>query len=616
MTLKKKMAIAAIAVLYLQYGFAQVRNWIELEKEIYKILNDHHVPGAQVALISKDSPIWTGAFGQANVKKNVPVTENTLFTIGSISKTFLAAAAMIAHEQGKLNIDDPLEKLVPSFGYKNKWDGPVRLIHLLEHTSGFDEAHFNLFPQVNSSTTFSEVLNKSMKSMETRWEPGKYFEYNTLGYITAAYVLEENVETSFEQFITKNLLLPLEMNGATYHPRDSTTFNFSKGYTGNNMEEVPFPDIPQWPAGALTTNIGALTNFIRMMLNDGRFKEKQILSPDAVRQMETPETSLQAKAGVTFGYGKGIWTKNENGHLYYGHSGRYGGFLSEFGYSREHNSGYIILINSVSGGKAIKEIKAFLLSSNDQPPHDQVNQFSEIEPSQLKDVSGCYQPITSVPQLGKIGYFVYRLIDMPIIGKENGHWYQSNMLGDKQVRLHVRDFLFKDSTDPIASAAFVDVEGNGWQWLAKDGAYRRIPMWWGYLQFYTAVICLLLIAIGFLSLLVWIPSRLIRKKRESIGLQLFTFLALGSFFGMIGSIALFYDPTRMYSLGAIFFFVFGWLFFIISFLSLAQIMLVSFKKREINSWVKYHVLVTSLACCITASYLFYWDIIGLMLWDY
>jgi len=598
------------------YVCAQNSENVEIESRISNILEEYYVPGAAVALISKDSLIWVETFGLADVANKIPVTDSTLFATGSISKTFVSSAAMIAHEKGLLSINAPLEKLVPSLEHYNQWKrtNPVRLIHLLEHTSGFDESHFHLYPRANSSTPFNEVMKMSKTSLNTRWKPGRYFEYNNLGYTASAYVVEEHVDGSFENFVEKNLLLPLEMENATYHPKDNSTPNFSKGYEGNTFTEVPLPDMPYWPAGYLTTSIMGMAKFTRMFLNNGMFNNKQILSPASVKRMETPETSINAVAGIQYGYGKGLWGKN--GYHFYGHTGIAGGFLSEFGYSRELDLGYVVLINSIEGTKAIKGIKKSLLSfagvskkvehanSSTDPIHD------------LSYISGGYQPITSMPQLGKIGYFIYRLIDIPIIKEENGQLFQSTVFGDRQALLHVQDFLFKNPGEPMATSAFVKDSRENWQWQTDEASYRQIPTWWAYAQFYLAAACLLFMIIGFISLLIWISIRLIRKKRKNIQLQILPFLAICSLLGMITSIVLFYDPEKMYSLGAILFLIFGWSFFILSFLGLIKIAITIYQKIEINAWIKYHSLFITLACCVSASYLLYWRIIGLMLWNY
>lgn len=597
---------------------AQQHRMADLESEILRILDDHNIPGASVALVTKDSIIWSASLGLADIENNIPVTEQTLFSIGSISKTFLSATAMIAEEQELLNINDPINKLVPSLRFSNQWEklSPVRLIHLLEHTSGFDEAHFNLFPVANSSTPFEEVMKISEQSLETRWKPGKYFEYNTLGYIVAAYILEENIGESFSSFASKQILLPLGMDNATYHPNDSTTPHFSKGYAGDANIEVPFPDIPQWPAGTLTTKVDGMANFIRMLLNNGQFEGKQILTESSVKRMETPESSIRAGAGIPYGYGKGIQGTFEKGNLFYGHSGRAGGFLSEFGYSRNLNLGYIILINNVDGGKAIKAIKSVLLSSIYRPEIEPEKEISEIDITLQNEILGFYQPITSVPQLGEIAYFIYRLIDMPIIEEKDGRLYQSSILGDKLELLQAGNLLFRNAGEPMASSAFAqDVEGN-WLWLTNDASYKQISTWFGYTQFYMALICILIIAMGFISLIVWIPLRWLRRKRENIQLQLFPLLSISSLVGMIASILLFYNPEKMYSLGAVLFLIFGWLFFILSFLGLVKLLVNVSKNIKVNTWLKYHALIITIACCISSLYLLYWDIIGLMLWDY
>ena len=82
--------------------FSQHSKEIELRSHISKILSDHHIPGAGIALVAKDSIIWTGVLGKSDVSNNTPVTENTLFAIGSIAKTFLSTAAMIAQKQGAI----------------------------------------------------------------------------------------------------------------------------------------------------------------------------------------------------------------------------------------------------------------------------------------------------------------------------------------------------------------------------------------------------------------------------------------------------------------------------------------------------------------------------------
>lgn len=280
-------------ILGLCFGFnaeGQPKREPNLDARIATILQEHNVPGAGVALVTKDSALWLGTLGLADRQKNKAVNETTLFGVGSIAKTFLAAAMMVAQEQKLVALDDPIQKIIPSLKFTNRWTAahPVRLVHLLEHTSGFDEAHFDLFAKANATTPFGEVMRHSRSALDTRWPPGQYYAYNNFGAMVAAHCLEAAVNRPFETYMQENLLLPLSMERAIYHPSDGTKPYLAKGYAGADATEEPFPDLPQWPAGSLVTSITDMAGFVQMFLNEGKHKGRQILTPLFIKKMETP----------------------------------------------------------------------------------------------------------------------------------------------------------------------------------------------------------------------------------------------------------------------------------------------------------------------------------------
>lgn len=603
------VATAVIFLLY-QNAYSQDTAAVNSGPQIQKILDEHKVPGAAVALISKKSLIWMETFGKADIKSNRPVTKNTLFGIGSISKTFLSIAAMVAQEKGFLDIHDPIKQAIPSLPISNEWSStdPVRLVHLLEHTSGFDEAHFNLFAQANASTPFPEVMNLSQEALTSRWKSGTYYAYNNLGAGLAAYVIEEQVDQPFEDFVTQHILLPLNMERATYHPKRT---DIAVGYAGTDYTAEPFPSLPQWPAGSLVTSIEDMSDLVRMFLNDGTFEGKQILAPSSISKMETPESSIRAEKGIRYSYGKGLRGKFKNERLFYGHDGSYGGFLSEFGYSRELGLGYVILINNRDGNKAIKAIKQELLKDFIPEQEPDSLPVSEANIGQLRSIPGCYQPISSTAE---ITHLAMRLIDLQCVVEEDGELYQKSIIGNRQPLIHVRDKQFRRLGEPIATSVFVKMQDGKVHWL-DETAYQQIPAWWAYVQFYIAAACLFIIVLAFITLLFLIPIRIF-KKRNNLLLQLLPFMAICCLIGMIISIVTLYDPAKLYSSGAVLFFVFGWLFLLFSFAGFLQLCRTLYQKIKLNSWIKYHTLFTSLACCAVATYLLYWGIIGLTLWNY
>ena len=593
---------------------AQQTNVQSLDSTIQHIFDAHQVPGAMVAVLTKDSIILEQYIGLADVNLQQPVTDSSIFALGSVSKTFLAAAAMIAYERGELDIHAPIKELAPNLTFENNWAGtsPVRFIHLLEHTSGFDEAHFNLTALANSNTPFEEVMKHAEKSLITRWKPGDHYEYSTLGYIVAAYILEEALGQSFEAFMQRTLLNPMQMNRATYRP--SSAKHFAKGHESIDSE-VPFPDIPQWPAGNLSTTLRSMIHFTSMLLNNGLFNGQQVINSSTLQIMETPESSLLAQGKVSLGYGKGLTITSERGHKLYSHSGRIGGFLSDFGYTRQGNLGYVILTNSVNSQQAIKKIKAAIFSKYLQHETN-TDRSGNTLPDWTKNVTGCYQPITSIPQLGKKGYFIYRLIDMPVINETDGQLFISGMLGGDEPLIHVSDSLFRRTHQSLASSRFTQDDEGDILWLDSEASYKKIPLWWGYTQFYLALISLASIIVAFLLLLVWIPIRLLRRNMHHIHLQLIPFLAICAFLIMIISFILAFDPEKLYSAGAILFFIFGLVFIALSYLGLAKSISAIYKKVKVSRWVLFQSLFISMACCLVSTYLLSWEIIGLTLWDY
>jgi len=113
----------------------------ELQAAIEAILKDTRTPGAAIAIVSRNQAEWVAGIGKADVAANQPVTTNTLFRLGSISKSFAAVAALQLQEAGRLKLSDTVKQWVPDVAFVNPWEAthPLRLVHLLEQTTGFDD---------------------------------------------------------------------------------------------------------------------------------------------------------------------------------------------------------------------------------------------------------------------------------------------------------------------------------------------------------------------------------------------------------------------------------------------------------------------------------------------
>jgi len=134
----------------------------ELRQQIDKILKDTHTNGVSVAIVHKDGPEWVTGLGMADLASNRPATADTLFRIGSTSKAFASLSILLLADQGKLSLEDPVHKLAPDVWFENRWEStdPVRVVNLLEHTTGWDDLRLREYAkQVPDSMSVREGLD-------------------------------------------------------------------------------------------------------------------------------------------------------------------------------------------------------------------------------------------------------------------------------------------------------------------------------------------------------------------------------------------------------------------------------------------------------------------------
>ena len=177
------------AVLILGPAFAAqpivpARTHAELTARLEKILKENKVPGLSLALAEKDGSLWTVGLGKADVAAGTPATADTLFRVGSISKLFAGLSALKLVEEGRLSLDAPVHTLVPEVRFTNRWEqtDPVRVVHLLEHTTGWDNLHFKEYAHSDPRpATLAEGLAVGPESRTCAWRPGTRFSYCNSG---------------------------------------------------------------------------------------------------------------------------------------------------------------------------------------------------------------------------------------------------------------------------------------------------------------------------------------------------------------------------------------------------------------------------------------------------
>lgn len=427
------------------------------------------IPAIGLTLVDKDHILWSGTFGIADRASNKPATKETVFRIGSITKTFTALAALILVDEGKLALDDKLHDIAPDLAIKNAWrqTHPVRIAHLLEHTAGLTDLTQQEF-DFNEPFTLAEALRRG-PARAVQWPPGRHHSYTNVGPGLLSYVIEKRAGLTYEDFVRERIFEPLGMASAGFYPDEQTMAHLATGYDTDGKTPIPYWHMTFRAFGAINVRPADMAPFLQLLLNKGRHGDRTLLPAALIERMETPATTLAAASGLRFGYGPGLYSSLRNGHVFYGHGGDGDGYLARYGYNREADLAYFVVINVFRGNDLLKIrhlIEDFII--HDLPPP--VLAAISLTAEEMKELAGAYDTVTwrfpaAGPATGNrqpIRVAVER--DKLVLKKQNDR-------PQTLVPVTRRHFRFED--EPVATMAFVR-DGEGGLYLQGEfGNYRR-----------------------------------------------------------------------------------------------------------------------------------------------
>ena len=321
-----------------------------------KFVADKEVAGAVVMVGRKGGIEYVGTSGLADIDKKIPMKPDTVFRIASMTKPITAVAIMILQDEGKLSVDDPVEKHLPDFKGQRlvaSKDGdtvtlkkPARAIlirDLLTHTSGLPG---NYPPgMADVYTKRNRTLNETtiaISQQPLNFEPGSKWSYCNAGIDTLGRIIEVTSGMGYEAFLQKRIFEPLGMTETTPYPSKEllarTAVTYSRAKDGplvpikDTLLDLPAEPKHPVPAGGLYSTAADLSKVYRMMLNRGELDGKRVLSEAAVKQMTTTQTGdieTGFTKGASFGFGwcvlktpQGVTEAASPGT--YGHGGAFG----------------------------------------------------------------------------------------------------------------------------------------------------------------------------------------------------------------------------------------------------------------------------------------------------
>ncbi len=346
------------------------------------------IAGASVLVMQGDTVLLEKGYGFADQKKRQPVDPaHTIFRLASISKLFTWSSVMQLVEQGRLDLDTDVNKyldftIAPAFGK------PITLRNLMTHTGGFEETDRDvILTDPKQAVTLRDYL---IHNQPTRlFAPGTVPAYSNYGVGLGGYIVQRVSGEPFEQYVQEHIFAPLNMTGSSFYQPVQTgvTATPSEGYRGDTEKPpVGFEIFNPAPAGGLSSTAVDMGRFARALLGGGSLDGHQILKPETLERMWTPQfRASDQMPPIAMGFYQD-WRDNTH---WIGHEGDLIAFHSLFFLDPVTKTTLFISYNSAGGGRQPRPELIDMFTDRYFPaPHPQT--FLAVPRNELEQIEGTY----------------------------------------------------------------------------------------------------------------------------------------------------------------------------------------------------------------------------------
>lgn len=394
----------------LNYSNAQNIQLDSLDLFVNQLIEDFDVPGLSIGIVKNDSIIYLKGFGTREIKTDKPVDENTLFAIGSISKSFTALTLGILVDEGKIKWDDKVVSYLPYFELYDPYvTANFTIRDLLTHRSGLKDVSGGTL-WYHSDLSRVDII-KNFKYLEPvsgfREKPA----YQNIMYMAAGEIVREVTGQEWDSFLKERVFNKLGMSNSTSisSVRESNKnlaqpHIWNESYDKVSIKQEKMDNLAA--AGSIYATANEMNSYMRLLLNDGVFEQNTIISKEVLNEIFTPQIIYPIR-NPPFGnefssYGFGWWLTPIDGHKVIEHSGGVDGMSANLVMIKDMNLGFVILTNEAEEpatflltGKLMemifnddsfdmynrrKLIRDKLLNANKNTPY-QKNKIDDTQPS-------------------------------------------------------------------------------------------------------------------------------------------------------------------------------------------------------------------------------------------
>jgi CubicO group peptidase (beta-lactamase class C family) len=327
-------------------SFSQNDTNNQLEKSVDNLIATQfkkNEPGISVLIASKNGIIYKKAFGSANVELNVLMQPDMIFRIGSITKQFTAIGILQLVEQGKISLQDSVQKYIPEFPFKGY---TITIENLLTHTSAipdYSNGDTTNNPYIERHDFTPQQIIKYFDYMPLEFKPGTKYSYSNSGYVLLAYIIEKVSGESYHAYMKENVIKRAGLTNTLFAKENVIVPNRVQGYT----RDRGFYENCEYQTASLAFGCGDL-----MSTTEDLYKWNQALLTYKLVRKETLDkafTPFILSSGNETEYGYGWFINNVNEHKCIHHEGQVSGFIGVEQYFPNENIYVVILTNLKSG---------------------------------------------------------------------------------------------------------------------------------------------------------------------------------------------------------------------------------------------------------------------------
>jgi CubicO group peptidase (beta-lactamase class C family) len=345
---------------------AQSLNTLEIDRLVAESMKRHGVPGVGLAVVMNGKVVYTKGYGVRDTKTNAAVNADTLFAIGSVSKSFTSLGAMQLVDAGKLSLSTKVNAVLPNLKFSDASKGAqLNLENILSHSSGMDRAD-DLWYFDKTIKTREDMLGTVAKIPFN--EPiGTTWQYCNQNFVIAGAMLEKTTGKTWEDYTLQNIFAPLGMKRSVFETADAVKDgNYAQGFQLGLNGADPMPAFDRMviagPAGSIISSASEMAQYAALQLSNGVWNGKQLISKSSLEVMHSNHVvipdSLLTVPGMAFpNYGLGWFNEEYRGINMVEHGGNIDGFSAEVQLVPSRGLGVVILTNLNGANEFLNEVR-------------------------------------------------------------------------------------------------------------------------------------------------------------------------------------------------------------------------------------------------------------------